>query len=94
MSKKDQIYFSIGQLNRNEKIFFITGFDITVFITPVIVLVWLEIGLNFDEMLLLQGIFVLPIILLEVPSGSIADYWSRKNCIAFFHLLFGLGMFF
>lgn len=93
MSRKDRSYFTLDQLNRNEKIFLITGFDITVLITPVIVLVWLEAGLNFDEMLLLQGIFVLPIILLEVPSGSLADYWSRKGCIVLFHLLFGLGMF-
>ena len=94
MPEKGRSYFTLDQISRNQKIFLITGLDITVLITPVIVLVWLETGLNFDEMLLLQGIFVLPIILLEVPSGSIADYWSRKGCIVLFHLLFGSGMFF
>jgi MFS family permease len=76
------------------RIFQITGFDITVLIVPVIVLVWLKAGLAFHEMLLLQGLFVLPILILEVPSGSIADFWSRKGCSSVFHGLFGIAMFF
>ncbi|MFX0209820.1 MAG: MFS transporter, partial [Candidatus Hodarchaeota archaeon] len=79
---------------RNVKIFQITGFDVTVLIVPVIVLIWLEAGLLFHEMLLLQGLFVLPILILEVPSGSIADFWSRKGCASVFHGLFGIAMFF
>ncbi len=86
--------FGQAQCQRNIKIFQITGFDITVLIVPVIVLVWLEAGLAFHEMLLLQGLFVLPILILEVPSGSIADFWSRKGCTSVFHGLFGLAMFF
>ncbi|UCG90350.1 MAG: MFS transporter [Candidatus Heimdallarchaeota archaeon] len=85
-------YFSRAQYQRNIRIFQITGFDITVLIVPVIVLVWLEAGLAFHEILLLQGLFVLPILILEVPSGSIADYWSRKGCSSLFHVLFGIAM--
>jgi MFS family permease len=44
-------------------------------------------------MLLLQGLFALPILLLEVFSGSIADYWSRKNSVTLFHILFGFAIF-
>ncbi|UCG01091.1 MAG: MFS transporter [Candidatus Heimdallarchaeota archaeon] len=86
--------FSRAQCQRNIQIFQITGFDITVLIVPVIVLVWLKAGLAFHEMLLLQGLFVLPILILEVPSGSIADFWSRKGCSSVFHGLFGIAMFF
>ncbi|MFW9906124.1 MAG: MFS transporter [Candidatus Thorarchaeota archaeon] len=86
--------FSRDQCQRNMRIFQITGFDITVLIVPVIVLVWSKAGLAFHEMLLLQGLFVLPILILEVPSGSIADFWSRKGCSSVFHGLFGIAMFF
>lgn len=86
--------FSRAQCQRNIRIFQITGFDITVLIVPVIVLIWLEAGLAFHEMLLLQGLFVLPILIFEVPSGSIADFWSQKGCTSVFHGLFGIAMFF
>ena len=86
--------FSRDQCQRNVRIFQITGFDITVLIVPVIVLVWLKAGLAFHEMLLLQGLFVLPILILEVPSGSIADFSSRKGCTSVYHGLFGIAMFF
>ncbi len=84
--------FTSKDLKKNSRIFQITGVDITVLIVPVIVLVWLDSGLAFNEMLLLQGIFVLPILILEVPSGSLADYWSRKGCTALFHCLFAIAM--
>ncbi len=82
------------QLNMNIRIFQITGIDVTVLLVPVLALVWIRAGLTFSEMLVLQGIFMIPILLLEVPSGSFADYWSRKGCTALFHILFGAGIFF
>lgn len=91
--RTNQTKFSRAHYQRNIRIFQITGFDITVLVVPVIVLVWLEAGLAFHEMLLLQGLFVLPILILEVPSGSLADYWSRKGCSGFYHVLFGIAMF-
>lgn len=96
LEKNERIYnkqFTRTRYQRNVRIFQITGFDITVLIVPVIILVWLEAGLAFHEILLLQGLFVLPILVLEVPSGSIADYWSRKGCSCLFHILFGIAMF-
>ncbi|MHA1227111.1 MAG: MFS transporter [Candidatus Hodarchaeales archaeon] len=81
------------QIKRNIRIFQITGIDITVLIVPVVVLIWIDAGLSFDEILLLQAIFTIPMFVLEIPSGSFADYWSRKGCIVIFHLIFGLGIF-
>ena len=66
------VQFTQKQLNRNIRVFQITGIDITVLLVPVIVLLWLEANLTFDEILLLQAIFTLPILLLEIPSGSFA----------------------
>ena len=93
-SRREHTHFSLEQLNRNVRIFQITGIDITVLLVPVIVVIWLQAGVSFSEMILLQGIFMLPILLLEVPSGSFADYWSRKGCSVLFHLIFGTGIFF
>ena len=86
--------FTQMQLNRNVRIFQMTGIDITVLIVPVLVLLWVNADLTFDEIIMLQGIFMLAIFLFEVPSGSLADYWSRKGSTALFHLIFGAGIFF
>ena len=86
--------FNQKKCQRNIRVFKITGIDVTVLIVPVIVLLWIETGLEFHEMLLLQGLFVVPTLILEIPSGSFADYWSRKGCTTIFHLLFGSGIFF
>lgn len=86
--------FTQEQLNRNVRVFQITGIDITVLIVPVLVLLWVNAKLSFDEIIMLQGIFMLAIFLFEVPSGSLADYWSRKGSTALFHLIFGAGIFF
>ncbi len=87
------VSLSQEQLERNIRIFQITGIDITVLLVPVLALVWIKAGLEFSEILVLQGIFMIPILLLEIPSGSFADYWSRKGCTALFHLIFGAGIF-
>ena len=86
--------FTQEQLNRNVRVFQITGIDITVLIVPVLVLLWVNAKLSFDEIIMLQGIFMLAIFLFEVPSGSLADYWSRKGSTALFHMIFGAGIFF
>jgi len=86
--------FTQEQLNRNVRIFQLTGIDITVLVVPVLVLIWVNAKLTFDEIVMLQGIFMLAIFLFEVPSGSLADYWSRKGSTALFHLIFGAGIFF
>ena len=87
------VIFTQEQLNRNIRIFQLTSIDITVLIVPVLVLIWMNAELSFDEMIMLQGIFVLAIFLFEVPSGSLADSWSRKGSTALFHLIFGAGIF-
>ncbi|OFY24074.1 MAG: MFS transporter [Bacteroidetes bacterium GWF2_33_38] len=48
---------------------------------PIIVLFYHENGLEMKDVLLLQSIYSLAIVALEIPSGYFADVWGRKNTI-------------
>lgn len=49
------------------------------FAVPVFVLFWQENGLNLTEIMLLQSIFALSTVILEVPTGYFADIHGRKS---------------
>lgn len=57
-----------------------------MFFLPVIVLFWKENGLNMTEIMILQSIYSLVVVFLEVPSGYFADVFGRKTA-----LLIGAG---
>ena len=61
--------------------FFESLFMSIAFTIPTIVLFWLENGLSFMEIMILQSFFALMIVLIEVPSGYIADIIGRKKTI-------------
>ena len=48
------------------------------FAIPVLVLFWKGYGLSLTAIMLLQSYFAFLIVLLEVPSGYLADVWGRK----------------
>ena len=48
---------------------------------PVIVLFYQENGLSLEDVFLLQGIYSIAVVLLEIPSGYFADVWGRKFTI-------------
>jgi len=48
---------------------------------PIIVLFYQENGLGMKEVLLLQGIYSVAIVAIEIPSGYFADVWGRKGTI-------------
>ena len=53
-----------------------------VFIVPVIVPYFaLKIGLSFQEFLVSETIFAAVVVIMEVPSGWLADVWKRKGAI-------------
>jgi MFS family permease len=54
------------------------GFFLSV---PIIVLFWQENGLSMFEVMVLQGLFAVAVILLEVPSGYFADRYGRRNTL-------------
>jgi len=47
-------------------------------IMPVITLYWLDVGLSMQDIFILQVIFSVAIVVLEVPSGFFADRFGRK----------------
>lgn len=55
-----------------------TGMFFTV---PVFVLFWQENGLNLTEVMLLQSIFAISTVILEVPTGYFADLYGRKHTL-------------
>ena len=46
---------------------------------PIIVLFYQENGLGMKDVLLLQGIYSIAIVAIEIPSGYFADVWGRKS---------------
>ncbi|SES88591.1 Major Facilitator Superfamily protein [Natronincola peptidivorans] len=48
-------------------------------IYPVYLLLFESKGISVAEISLLLAIWSVPVVLLEVPAGLLADYWSRKN---------------
>jgi len=58
------------------------------FSIPIIVLFWQENGLSLTEIMILQSLFALLIVILEVPTGYFADNYGRKKSL----LVAGIGM--
>lgn len=51
------------------------------FMLPIVVLFWQENGLSMAEIMILQSIFAIGIVALEVPTGYLADVWGRKKTL-------------
>ncbi len=66
----------------NAKLFFIYKLlkDL-VPIYPVYLLLFESKGLSLSQISLLLAIWSIAVVLLEVPTGILADYWNRKNMI-------------
>ena len=63
------------------KLYLIKAVRSGMFSIPIIVLFFKENGLSMKEILLLQSIFSIAVISLEVPTGYFADRFSRKTSI-------------
>ena len=50
-------------------------------IMPIITLFYQENGLGMKDVLLLQGVYSIAIVALEIPSGYFADIWGRKRTL-------------
>ncbi len=50
----------------------------TPFFLPVLVLFWKKCGLTMFDIFLLQGIFAVAVVLLEVPTGMVADRLGKR----------------
>ncbi|MBT7757477.1 MAG: MFS transporter, partial [Rhodospirillaceae bacterium] len=51
-----------------------------------------EIGLTFQEFLASESVFAATVVLMEVPSGWLADIWKRKSAIVLGGIFAATGM--
>jgi MFS family permease len=58
---------------------------------PIIVLFYQENGLSMTDVLTLQAIYSISIVVMEIPSGYMADIWGRRNTIILGGILGTLG---
>jgi MFS family permease len=79
-------------LRRNLTLGCVNGF-FTMFlvIVPVLVPFWKSLGLSMREILEIQAIFGLAVAIFEIPTGYIADLWSRKASVCIGSFIAGCG---
>jgi predicted MFS family arabinose efflux permease len=63
------------------KLYILQGLAFAWFPIPTIVLFYEHYGLDIEQIVLLKTILSLSILVLEVPSGYLADLWGRKACL-------------
>jgi len=63
------------------KIYLLTFFSSLIFVGPIIVLFMQSRTLSYKEIMLLQSIFAIATVILEIPTGIIADKLGRKTTI-------------
>lgn len=69
-------------------------FSSLAFFVPVIVLFWQENGLSLTQIMILQSLFSVAIVLLEIPTGYFADIFGRKKSLIFSCIFWASGVLF
>ncbi len=57
-------------------------------VMPIIVLFYGEHGLGLQDVFILKSVYSITAVVLEIPSGYLADTWGRKKCILTGSVLF------
>jgi MFS family permease len=60
-------------------------------VMPVIVLFYEEHGLGLQDVFILKSIYSVTAVILEIPSGYLADVWGRKKCLMLGCILYFTG---
>ncbi len=68
-------------LSNVKKFYWFSFFSEWVFWIPIVVLFWQKNGLNLTQIMMLQAIFALAVVILEVPTGVVADKLGRKKSL-------------
>lgn len=62
-------------------------------VMPVVVLFYLDNGMNMQQIFTLKAIYSIAIVTMEVPSGWMADVWGRKKTLFIGSVLGAAGFF-
>ncbi|MHA1910248.1 MAG: MFS transporter [Candidatus Kariarchaeaceae archaeon] len=89
---KEQTNQNKPWLTKNILIYYLLNVEVIGIIVPVIYLIWSDAGLSFTQMLMTQGAFALTILILEIPSGAIADTLGRKKTLFCAYLFFTIAI--
>src|SRR3989338_9892438 len=80
-------------IKSNIKLYYLFNlFRQSFFFAPVIFLFFQANNLSMTQILLLQSIYSIAIVLLEVPTGAVGDYFGKKTSISIGAFLFFLGL--
>ena len=74
------------------KYYFYEIMDAMFFSVPIMVLFWQENGLSLSQIMILQSLYSVTAVLLEVPTGYFADVFGRKKTLVLGALFWSLGM--
>lgn len=82
----------MNTIHNIKKFYIYSIFKDALIIGPIITLYLLSKNLSMTEIMTLQGIFSFSIFLLEVPTGAVADRFSRKISLflGFIFIIFGI----
>ena len=63
------------------------------FMVPIAVLFWQENGLSMTQIMILQSIFSILVVILEIPTGYFADVYGRRKSLILGALMMAIAMF-
>lgn len=77
---------------KNVRVFKLYSITNIIILGPIITLFYLAKGLNFTEIMLLNSVAAFAVMLFEVPTGAVADRFSRKWSLAIGALLWAISL--
>lgn len=72
-------------------LFYIQALRWFLLVIPIIVLFYQENGLNLSQIFLLQAVFAVAVVVIEIPSGYFADLFGRRISLLWGSLFSSLG---
>lgn len=73
------------------RLYLLSGLQSMVIGMPIAVLFWQDNGLSLQQIFILQSVFSIVLIALEIPTGHLADSWGRKNALIMGSLFITMG---